>query len=131
LVNPEDLIENSICWPYGSKVQVTKENDYLVQISKVKGLGFSESGCTAYFELTGSIDSKNRPQISILFRGEKVGELSTQASAKYWTVLEKCLTMKNVFAVGEVRSNSLAAEIVLYMKSPEQLGVDELNQLTS
>lgn len=129
LVNPEDFDVGSICWPYGSKVQVTKENEYLTEIAGVRNLGFSEQGCTAYFQLAGEVDVKNRPQVSVLFRGSKVGELSSQASTKYWPVLEKGLIKSEVFAIGEVRSNSVAAEIILFMKPPEQLNHEELGQL--
>ena len=130
VVNANNLPANAVRWPYGGRVQVTKESDHASAIGKILDLAYVEGRCAAFLELRCEEEVPGKQVVSVYFSDEKVGELSSQMGKKFWPgLVGVCSSGKPLVVSAQVVGNSLVAEIVLLMKAPVELTNAEIAAL--
>lgn len=130
VVNANSLPANSVRWPYGGRVQVTKESEHTHAIGKILEMAYVEGRCAAFLELRCEEEVAGKQVVSVYFSEEKVGELSSQMGKKFWPgLVGVCSSDKPLLVSAQVVGNSLVAEIVLLMKAPVELTNAEIAAL--
>jgi hypothetical protein len=120
----------AVIWPTGNTLQVTEESKNIENVKIVFEKLQNGIGNSILFELFVDITKLEKPEIHVLFDGLKVGELSPVSGKKFLPAVEKAaLSNRRFFVKGEATGNSLAAEIKIFAKSPEQLTESEVRQL--
>lgn len=125
-VNEPD--RNSPVWPVGGVVQVTKEADYLPAISDILRVSNFAGICSAFLVLQSIQNEKAKWTVDVFYADAKIGELSAANSTRFGPVIAR-LPGQRVQAEAEIRGNSIAAEVILLMKSPESLSSEEISAL--
>jgi hypothetical protein len=86
----------------------------------------------AYFTLRLDETNPDKPAVEVCYAGTRVGLLSAATGKKFSPVVGRIKeTNKEFFVLGEVLGNSLAVEIRLDAKNPEELSEDEVKALLS
>lgn len=130
-VNGDDLQDGDKCWPIGGKVQVVKEDQFVASIDEIKKLSYSDKGCSVFLEVRCSLNESSKQLVEIYFRNKKVGELSAQMTKKFWDGFNLRSSQEKLYVMGSLKGNSLTTEIVLSLKSPEELGEQEVKFLSN
>lgn len=129
-VNPPPDGSDSVVWPQGSAYQVSNEGNHLAEISALASLGYSNGDAAAFVELIEYQVSDKKTLVGVTHDGKIMGTLSPQTSTKFLTIIAKARQSgKRLFALANIQSNSLAAEIVVLALAPERLSSADLESL--
>ena len=121
----------SLLWPLGNNLKVYGEENHLIAINELLNSGYMTGSCSAYLELRTFLSEKSKEVVGVYSSDELVGSLSPASSTKFAQIFRNANPNKTIYALGSIRGNAIAAEIVLNIKSPEKLSETEIQYLTS
>jgi hypothetical protein len=126
-VNETPDTASARCWPAGKRVQLTEEADHMGTISSALRRAYEAGRLSAWLELAIPDDSD---RVQVRLDGEQVGTLSGPTSKKFAPHIKRVQQAgRSVFALGEIKGNSLTAEITVSLANPEELSEDQIQTL--
>lgn len=129
-INYSMITTGSRIWPTGRSIQITDEAKNMDAIAKMISTAPAGTPFAAYFTLRLDETNPDKPAVEVCYAGTRVGLLSAATGKKFSPVVAQTKETNNEFFVlGEVAGNSLAVEIRLDAKNPEELSEDEVKAL--
>lgn len=131
-INYSMITTGSRIWPTGRSIQITDEAKNMDAIANMISKAPAGTPFAAYFTLRLDETNPDKPAVEVCYAGTRVGLLSAATGKKFSPVVARTKeTNKEFFVLGEVAGNSLAVEIRLDAKNPEELSEDEVKALLS
>jgi len=117
-------------WPTGRMIQLSDEAKNMGAIAKMISSAPFGAPFAAYFSLRFDETNSAKQLVEVCYSGERVGLLSAATGKKFAHAISRAKELSREFYVrGEVTGNSLAVEIRLDAKSPEELTEEEVKSL--
>ena len=111
-------------------MQLTDEAKNMGAIAKMISSAPFGAPFAAYFTLRFDETNLAKQLVEVCYSGERVGLLSAATGKKFAHAINRAKELSREFYVrGEVTGNSLAVEIRLDAKSPEELTEEEVKSL--
>ena len=99
----------------------------MASISAALKRGYAKGHLAAWFEL---VAPESGSRVEVTLDGAQVGRLSGPASKKFGPHVERVRQMgHSVSALGEIKGNSMTAEISLSLANPEDLSEEQIAEL--
>jgi len=115
-------------WPTGSRLQLSGESDHMAAISGMLSKAKVAGSCSAFVQMRAQLSDKGKWQVIAHFEDDALGMLSASSANKYGPVISR-IPAGFCDAYAEVTGNSVAAEVIVYMKAPELLEDVEVKEL--
>lgn len=115
-------------WPTGSKVQVSLNPEATPTMMDVLSHSYQDGKVTVYCELRAALVDKSPPAVEVFILGSPVGKLSPASAKKFHSVLTK-LGSTPCYVSAVAAGNTLAVDLHLRMKKPEELNEAEISAL--
>jgi hypothetical protein len=115
-------------WPTGAKIQVSLAPDATLTMMEVLSHSYQDGKVFVHCELRAALDDKGNPAVDVSVMGSPVGRLSPASAKKFQPVLTK-LGSTPCYASGVAAGNTLAVDLHLRMKKPEELSQEEIGAL--
>lgn len=113
-------------WPTGSKVQVSLNPEATPTMMEVLSRSYQDGKVAVHCELRATLDDKSAPAVGVFVTGSLVGRLSPASAKKFHPVLAQ-MESTQCFASGVAAGNTLAVDLHLRMKKPEELSQAEIS----
>jgi hypothetical protein len=116
-------------WPKGAKVQVTVNPEATSDVMSVLSNAYQDQKVAVHCELRAAQDEKAATGVEVLINSALVGSLSPVSAKKFAPVLGRMGPKSPCYFWGVAAGNSLAVDLHLRMKKPEELSADEIGAL--
>ena len=128
-VNPMVQSAQVSVWPEGRRLKVSPDTDHSEGVRQILAVAYEPGACAAYLRITIPEDGSSK--LVADFNGVPVGLLSPAASKQIRAVVEAAnRTGRHVYALSEIKGNSLAAEIKILIAPAEELTEEQIRALT-
>lgn len=128
VVPANELPAGAALWPAGSKVQVSLKPEATPTMMEALSHSYQDGKVAVHCELRAAFDHKGASAVEIVIMGSQVGRLSAASAKKFHPVLTQ-MGSTPCFASGVAAGNTLAVDLHLRMKKPEELSEAEISAL--